>query len=258
MESVIVQRPASPEDGVPESWRLGPGDEIRFGRGGAGSAVEVALGDPGVPRVAGEIAAAEDYWLLTNLGAELTYVVENPEGGGEFVKVPPGRTRAPIPFEFARLMVPVATGTADLLVFAPEHLHLDPARPQDGERTARSFSLDESAKYFLVLVALCEPRLRAPSTTAVPSLGAVVQRLRDVPGCEELTRTAVEFHVDYLAQHKLRVRERERDDPGSDKQDRLAHRRQALVSLALRFGLVDADHLGLLPSRPSRGDRERT
>jgi hypothetical protein len=196
MESVIVQRPATPEDRAPESWGLGPGDEMRFGRGGAGSDVEVALHDPGVPRVAGEIAAADP--------------------------------------------------------------HLDPTRPRDGERTVRSFSLDESAKYFLVLVALCEPRLRAPSTTSVPSLGAVVQRLRDVPGCEELTRTAVEFHVEYLARHKLRVRERERDHRDSDEQDRLAHRRQALVSLALRFGLVDADHLGLLPPRPSRGARERS
>ena len=34
--------------------------------------------------------------------------MENPEGGGEFVKVGPGRTGAPIPFEFSRLLVPVA------------------------------------------------------------------------------------------------------------------------------------------------------
>jgi serine/threonine-protein kinase len=220
VDSVIVQLPSQRRE-VPASWSLAPGDRLTFGRG-HGPAVDVPLAHPGVPRRAGEIAATGDHWLLTNLGR---------------------RVGAPIPFEFSRLLVPVADGTVDLLVFAPAHGYLAPDEPAEGERTVSSFSLDETAKYFLVLVALCEPRLRDPSATAVPSLGAVVDRLR---GAVELTRAAVGFHVEYLAQRKLRLRERETGEAEGDEQ-RLEHRRQALAALALRFDLVRPEHLRLLP-----------
>ncbi|MGI8781182.1 MAG: serine/threonine protein kinase [Solirubrobacteraceae bacterium] len=246
MESVIVQTAAGPGGEAPRSWTLGPGDALRFGRADSGPGVDVGLADPSVSRLAGEIHATEDFWLLTNFAREQTYVVENPEGGGEFVKVGPGRMRAPIPFEFSRLMVPVAAGTADLLVFAPAHGFLGPDGPRDGESTSSSFSLDERAKYFLVLVALCEPRLRDPSSASVPSDRAVAERLAEAEGCADLTPGAVGFHVDYLAERKLRVRARERSGPG-DHAERLEHKREALVSIALRFDLIRGTHLSLLP-----------
>jgi hypothetical protein len=248
MQSVIVQRPAGPGDEVPESWSLGAGDVLTFGRGGDGPAVDVALSHPAVPRLAGEISACEDYWLLTNLGVQRPYVIENPEGGGEFIKVAPGRLCAPVPFEFARLMVPLGAGTADLLVFAPEHSHLAAEAPREGERTVSSFAIDESAKYFRVLVALCEPRLLAPHSSAVPSLGAVAHRLLAADGCEGISRAAVGFHVEYLARHKLRIREHEGAAGQGDAEERLDHKRQAIVALALRFDIVRPEHLRLLAS----------
>ncbi len=63
-----------------------------------------------------------------------------------------------------------------------------------------------------------------------------------------LTRRAVAFHIDYLARRKLRVREPAAAfaAPGV----RADWQRAALVSIALRFDLVRAEHLTLLtPSR---------
>ena len=107
----------------------------------------------------------------------------------------------------------------------------------------RAFSLDESAKYFLILVALCEPRLRDSSSVAIPLVPEIVDRLQGA-----LTRSAVNFHIDYLAEHKLRIRQRD-----STERPRLDHKRESLVACSLRFNLVSERHLALLPPirRPS-------
>jgi hypothetical protein len=55
--------------------------------------------------------------------------------------------------------------------------------------------------------------------------------------------SAVIFHIDYLATSKLRVRER----AGAEDTPRIDWKREALVSLALRFDLVREEHLALLP-----------
>jgi len=233
---VILQLPAAGDAGAPRSWELSPGDRVLVGRE---AGVDVRIDDPYVPRWAAEIRAVADFWTLTNLGAELPLVVENPEGGGEFVKVAPGRSGAPIPFEFARLRFPTARSTTDLLVFAPEHAHEASVERLRGESTRVPFRMDRSAKYFLVLLALCEPRLRDPASLAIPTDREVQDRLRALPDCADLSPSAVGFHVDYLADHKLRVRERETHDAAS----RADHRRQAIVSLALRYDLVGVEDL---------------
>ena len=71
--------------------------------------------------------------------------------------------------------------------------------PPDGETATALFSLDETAKYFLVLTALCEPRLRDGSSAALPTDPQILDRLRRLPSCRHLTRSAVNFHLDYLA-----------------------------------------------------------
>lgn len=106
-----------------------------------------------------------------------------------------------------------------------------------------AFSLDESATYFLVLTALCEPRLRDQSTASIPTTRQVAERLRRHPAHTRLTEQAVGFHLDYLARNKLRVKRAE-DAAGR----RLEWRRELLVGLALRFGLVHEGHLALLPA----------
>jgi hypothetical protein len=176
-------------------------------------------------------------------------VVENPEGAGEHVKVPPRRLDAPIPFEMSRVVIPVEGGTVRFVVFAPEHRFAErnePAAPE-GETTTAAFSLDETAKYFLVLVALCEPRLRDAGSVALPTDPQIVERLRPLPSCRDLTRAAVNYHLDYLAGTKLRLRESPPTE-GSAAESR----RAALVTVALRFNLVTDEHLALLPP-PGQG-----
>ncbi|MEU8889837.1 serine/threonine protein kinase [Streptomyces sp. NPDC048442] len=249
MDTVIVELPDVPGSGDgppgrPRLLRLGPGESAEFGRGGDRSPVRLQLADPGVSRVAGRITAAEDYWRLSNYSGFSTYVVENLEGAGEYVKVAPGRLGAPVPFEFSRVVLPSRGAEATFKVYAPEHAYLegDPV-PRLGEPTQSPFSLDRTAKYFLVLLALCEPRLRDASSGAVPGVAEVLERLRPLPSCHNLTRTAVNYHIGYLATEKLRLGDGEWT----------GGKRAELVSFALRFDLVREEHLPLLPPGGGRG-----
>lgn len=244
-QTLLVQVPA-PDNGPPTQVRhLEPGEQITFGRGAPGCAVDVQLDGDDVSRLAGEISAVDDYWLISNLSTDTAYVVENPEGGGEYLTIPPRRIAAPVPFEFSRVTLPGAGPSAGFLVFAPQHEYAEADLPGDldGVATASSFTLDETAKYFLVLVALCEPRLRDSATAALPAASDIVDRLSALPSCRRMTRAAVNYHIDYLAIHKLRVKEPE---PGAG---RLECKREALVLIALRFGVVRQEHLALLPAR---------
>ncbi len=107
--------------------RLGPGEVARFGRGSATVPVELRLDDPAISRLAGEIRVTDDHWQLTNHSTTHSCLVENPEGAGEYLRVPPRRVGAPIPFEFARVVLPTrGEVTVSFQVFAPDHLYLDP------------------------------------------------------------------------------------------------------------------------------------
>lgn len=238
MRTIIVQRlgPGTGQE-AQTILRLEPGEEITFGRGAPEQPVDLRLDDPAISRLAGTVHAVDDYWLLSNRSGTATYVVENPEGGGEFVKVPPGRAGAPIPFEISQVLLPVEGGwTRAFTVMAPEHTFAESETGFTGEATTLAHSLDPTAKYFLVLVALCEPRLRDPSSAMIPNVPQIVARL----GGLGLSRSAVNFHIDYLAREKLRVK-RPSDEGKADWQ------RAALISVALRFDLVREEHLRLLP-----------
>ncbi|WP_282692397.1 serine/threonine protein kinase [Streptomyces sp. CC208A] len=233
--------------------RLGPGEVARFGRGSPDTPVELRLSDAAISRLAGEIRVTDDHWQLTNHSGTHSYLVENPEGAGEYLRVPPRRVGAPVPFEFARVVLPTRGELpVAFQVFAPDHLYLDPGVMGGpwGSRTVTAYSLDETATYFLVLVALCEPRLRDQSRVAVPTTPQIVDRLRGHAGCAALTARAVSSHIDYLAEEKLRIDGRE---PG--KGDRRNGKREEIVGLALRFGLVQEEHLALLPPATGTGGR---
>lgn len=238
------------EHGGTVTLRLGPGERARFGRGAPDVPVEIRLADAAISRLAGEIVVTADHWQLTNHSATHSYLVENPEGAGEYLRVPPRRAGAPIPFEFARVVLPTRCDTTvSLQVFAPDHVYLDPQHTSGptGSRTVTAYSLDETAAYFLVLVALCEPWLRDSSPVAVPTTPQVVERLRGHPVHGRLTARAVSSHIDYLAEEKLRT-----GAPGAAGTDRSARRkgkREAVVTVALRFGIVREEHLALLPAR---------
>ena len=219
---------------------LQPGESVTFGRQPGDDGHTLTLEQAGAPRRAGIITAVSDHWLLSNLSRDRTLLVDNPEGAGEHVKVAPRRIDAPIPFELARLLVPTEGGSVKLVVFAPQHrfLDVDSQTFAGGPTTSPAFALDETAKYFLVLIALCEPRLRDSASMALPTDEEIVARLRHLPGCGELTRSAVNFHLEYLTYTKLRLRGPADEKPSS--------RRADLVAFALRFDLVRFDHLRLL------------
>lgn len=254
METIIVQPPSPLRLGEvgaarTELLHMGPGDVADFGRGVPGGRdITIVLPDPGISRRAGRLEAAEDYWRLSNFSRDTAYAIENLEGAGEYITVVPGRLGAPVPFEFSRVVLPALSGTVDFKVFAPQHAYLDErSSPGAGELTVHPYALDPMAKYFLVLVALCEPRLRDPSDGTLPGAGDIAERLRPLESCRGLTRSAVNYHIDYLAFTKLRLDVG--DEPGADGNARTGAKRARLASLALRFGLVREEHLALLPSR---------
>jgi len=226
----------------PLSIDVPAGEIATVGRGVPECPVTIALADPAVPRLAGEILATDTYWQLSNLSHQLSLLVENPEGAGEYFRIAPRRLSAPVPFEFSRVVLATRSGTVGFQVYAPNHSYLDPRVPatRSGAATVCPFSLNEESLYFLVLVALCEPRLR-DAGLAVPTTPQVVARLRRNPHYQRLTPSAVCFHIDYLADTKLRIK-------SPDQHSRLDWKRETLVSVALRFGLVREEHLALLPS----------
>ena len=233
MRTVIVQlpEPAQPVE-------LAPGDSVTFGRC---QDADITVARCGVSRMAGAVRACDDFWLISNYSSHATYVVRNPQGAGEFVKVAPRRLHMPVPFEFADVVLPVADEEPAFRVLAPRHAYADPdlMPGTDGDRTVSAFPLDHTARYFLVLVALCEPRLLDASSVLIPTVPEIIERLCQV-GYPRLTRASVNFHIEYLARNKLRVKP---TDGAGGKAD---WQRAALVSLSLRFNLVSHQHLALL------------
>lgn len=251
MDSIIVVPPSG--GGPEEQIRLAPGDTLVFGRSGRGTGLTIA--HDGVSRVAGEITAHPAYWLLSNLSADRTYVVENPEGAGEHIKVAPGRLGSPVPFEFARVVLPAAGDLVTFDVWAPRHEYVDRDLAaagwgaSGGEPTASAFPLDRGARYFLVLAALCEPRLRGEPYAPLPTAEQLVTRLRAV--WPQANRGSVQWNIDYLAE-KLRLAPDSGDGGTTGAPARRHGKKESLVSLALRFDLVREDDLTLLTAAPAR------
>ncbi|MBB4687116.1 FHA domain-containing protein [Amycolatopsis jiangsuensis] len=240
MFSIIVVPAAG--DRTNEDFRLGPGESLEFGREPAASgAGRLRIAHAGVSRRAGTISATGTHWSLTNRSRTQTYVVENPEGAGEHMKVGPGRIAAPVPFEFSRVVLPSAGDLLSFDVWAPRHEYLDEhVEIAAGEPTVSAFPLDRTKRYFLVLAALCEPRLRGLPLAPLPTVDQLVERLRPVwPG---VTRATVQWNIDYLA---VKMRLKPRPD-AADLGPRVNGKKTSLVSLALRFDLVgehDLTHL---------------
>ncbi|MFJ3495762.1 FHA domain-containing protein [Streptomyces sp. NPDC086091] len=258
MYSIIVVPPPGAGDVRRDGQiRLAPGDRLSFGRSAADN--DLRIPHDGVSRRAGEITAQGAFWILSNLSAHHTYVVENPEGAGEHIKVGPGRLDAPVPFEFSRIVLPAAGDLLTVEVWAPRHDYRRPGAADgtdgdgfallDGATTAPAFSVDRTKRYFAVLAALCEPRLRGAPHAPLPTVDQVVDRLR--PAWPAASRTSVQWNIDYLAV-KLRLK------PGPETADtgpRLNGKKESLVSLALRFDLVREDDLIVLAAPAGAPDR---
>lgn len=242
MYSLIVV-PAYDSDAAPQ-LRLEPGESLEFGRtppSPTASGRHLAIEHAGVSRSAGVITATSAFWTLSNHSTHQTYVVENPEGAGEHIKVSPGRLDAPVPFEFSRVVLPAADELVSFDVWAPRHDYLDAnSLARHGEPTALAFPLDRTKRYFLVLAALCEPRLRTSPHAPLPTTEQIVERLR--PVWPAAGRASVQWNIDYLAL-KLRLKQPSATGDGGARQN---GKKESLVSLALRFDLVREDDLGVL------------
>lgn len=242
MESIIVVPPGCAR--AEEQIRLAPGEVLHFGRArrtAAPDALRLVLGDEAVSRTAGCLTAGAAFWSLSNLSRHHTYVVENPEGAGEHIKLAPGRVEAPVPFEFSRVLLPAREGMATFDVWTPRHLYTSTAHERgEGHTTAHAFSLDRSKRYFLVLVALCEPRLRGRTLAPLPTSAQLISRVEAV--WPEANRASVQWNIDYLAVKLGLKPAREQSVCG----ERMHGKKEQLASLALRFDLVGEDDLELL------------
>ncbi|MEW2073188.1 FHA domain-containing protein [Streptomyces sp. NPDC012403] len=237
MYSVIVVPPACARPAG--QIRIATGERLAFGRGEKAHGLTIA--HEGVPRIAGEITAHRNFWLLNNHSEDQTYVVENPEGAGEHIKVAPGRMDAPVPFEFARVVLPAAGDLLTFDVWAPRHTFRSATRHEvPGALTTPAFTLDRTRRYFAVLAALCEPRLRGEPHAPLPTVEQLVERL--APVWPTVSRSTVYWNIDYLA---LKLRLRPSPDTAQPGQ-RLSGKKESLVSLALRFDLVGEDDLVVL------------
>jgi hypothetical protein len=230
------RRPGDP--GATDRTNLRDGDRLDFGS--AGGRLQ-----PGVTPGIGAFEVAGPHLLLSNFTADTTFAIENLEGGTELVKARPRQLDTVIPFEMSRILIPSGTSIGELTVFAPPPVLLGPEQAATCAEPAIS-NLDLASKYFAVLVALCEPRLRGSSMAAVPSVPEVVKRLQGTTQFRDANRSSINYHIDYLTDHKLPVGQWAKYlDEG-----RMHSKREALVAFALRFDLVREEHLGLLRARP--------
>lgn len=197
---------------------------------------------PGVPPPVGSLDVEDNRLIISNFTTSTTFVIENLEGGSELVKARPRHLRMSMPFEMSRILVPAGMDVFELTAFGPEPPMLDAERAFD-DKDAPLPRLDTASKYFAVLVALCEPRLRGNSMAAVPSVQELVSRLWGTDLFSRPSRSSISYHIDYLVERKIPVtRWAKYGDDG-----RRHSKREALVAFALRFDLVSEEHLDLLP-----------
>lgn len=244
MSGVSIRLGAARDSG-PRHWRLRPGEMLAFG--GDSGLVDVAFVDLQLPGRIGWVICAPDHWSIENAGTDMPIVAENGDGGHDFVKVMPGWT-LPVPFSVARVLVLAPDGVHSFLATTDSYRAGAAVLLDDGPPVVpRPALLDEAAKYFLVLVALCEPALRYGSTALIPTTAQMVRRLRGLRSCREMTEAAVQFHLNYLLTAKLWTHVRTYTSIHGSSPTRASHyRRAALVDLSLRFNLVRHAHLALL------------
>ncbi|CAM5651655.1 hypothetical protein SALBM311S_05101 [Streptomyces alboniger] len=148
MYSIIVVPPPTTEDEPQHTQqRLAPGERLTFGRSAREN--DLVVPHDGVSRRAGVISAQGAFWTLSNLCGHQTYVVENPEGAGEHIKVGPGRLDAPVPFEFSRIVLPAAGDLLAIDVCAAPRLSAHRGRPRRRHHRARLLR-HRTKRYFAV------------------------------------------------------------------------------------------------------------
>jgi hypothetical protein len=229
---------------LPDGGTTRRGTELTFG--GDPGLVDVPFPDARLPGLLGRVGAGPRYWSVSNYSADTPLVVEDARDGQGYARVRPGAHAVPVPFAHARVVILSSVGIVGFTVDSE-------GQPDPGVLPGSPPLLDSTAKYFAVLVALCEPALRYGSAALIPTSPQVAQALANVAGCRGITVPAVQYHVHYLLNVKLRTQVDHhcalRGAPRPGRRDQ--YRRAVLVDLALRFGLVRPAHLRLLAPVPA-------
>lgn len=232
---------------------LRPGDAVTFGRNAAAqdppSGRHVGLGaDSALHAHAGTLAWADGGCVVTNTGRWLRLRLTEIGGPGR-ADLDPGRA---LRIPWRRTRVEIATGST-ITGFEVDLGPLEPSQvePNTAGDTVAALDLDRTSGYFRALVALCEPRLRDPSTDEVATAARIALRLNALPDePEKVTPKAVERR---LAHARRRVGVGGTDPSGvsaAGLEVRDAGRQ--LADLALRTGTVTTGDLALLDPRRGR------
>lgn len=155
-----------------------PGELVIFGECACG-ACEIDVVANGI---SGHLNTADSVWTLTNHSERVPIQVWNLERPAEHMVVQPRRANVPVPFEIACVGGSVGH-TMTVYGHAP-----DVSRCREAcADTTEARGMNRTAKYFPVLVALCEPRLLGDHVSAPPRSGAIASRLgmkqRNVDAC---------------------------------------------------------------------------
>lgn len=216
-----------------ETHRLAAGESLRFGR-----RADLCIDEnPYLHRIVGRFVSRQGLWWLQNHGSRTSLEVRDLDTTSRQI-VAPGQQAALV---LSHVLICFSAGPTsyelEVSRVGGEVLGDDVGEPV-GTATIDFGVVPLSAEQHLLLVALCEPRLRAGAMD-VPTNQAIADRLG-------WTLTKVNRKLDHLCA-KL-TREGVRGLRGGP--DALAtDRRQTLIDHALTAGLVGADDLGLLAHR---------
>jgi hypothetical protein len=216
-----------------ETRRLAPGEALRFGR-----RADLCIDEnPYLHRVVGRFVSRQGLWWIQNHGARTVLEIRDLETASRQT-VAPGQQAALV---LGRALVCFTAGPTAYELEVSRHggeVVLDEVGEPAGTATIDFGVVPLSAEQHLLLVALCEPRLRSGSDE-VPTNQAVADRLG-------WTLTKVNRKLDHLCAKLAREGVRGlRGGPDSLAMDR----RQTLIDHALTAGLVEPDDLGLLSRR---------
>jgi hypothetical protein len=221
------------------TYAYDPGTEVTFGRA---AMIAVGSSNTSLHRVFGHLAHRGDAWRLTNLGTTLSMKLTD-EGTGTTVELTPNGQYV-LTSPATSITFTAGAFSYELLVFqsdAADSQVVAPVAFDDHRTTVSNDRLVRlSPNQRLLLVALCERRLRNPLDTTIPPSGEVAERLGI--SLKRFNKVLGEVCLRFAVAGYPGVY-----DPGG----LATSRRNAVVDAAISDRLVRAADLATLPSPPS-------
>lgn len=157
-----------------------PGETCPVGRGGSERPVWIKVSDASdLSRVACRISVVEgDVWVVEAVSPSNGIRVQHP-GTGSVISVPTGSV-LPMPAYFDDTYVVIHTPTSEYSLGVQAGTRGDlggPVHAGANAETEMPLRTDPELGYVRALVVLCEPRLRDPFESAVPTEGQIAERL---------------------------------------------------------------------------------